>query len=115
MKQVGKKNVGTLPDLGNFCLKREKDKCVDEYDRYKGTKELLPYAKGISAKTYDFDEAGNCIETDYNKIFKIIKDHGFDGYIGIEYEGDKISEEEGIKKTKALLQKQAKTHGFTLT
>ncbi len=115
MKKVDKKNVGTLPDFGNFCLKREKDKCVDEYDRYKGTKELLPYAKGLSAKTYDFDESGNCIETDYNKMFKIIKDHGFDGYIGIEYEGDKISEEEGIKKTKALLQKQAKTHGFTLT
>ncbi len=114
MKKVDKKNVGTLPDFGNFCLKREKDKCVDEYDRYKGTKELLPYAKGLSAKTYDFDEFGNCIETDYNKMFKIIKDHGFDGYIGIEYEGDKLSEEEGIKKTKALLEKEADRHGFTL-
>lgn len=114
MKKVDKKNVGTLPDFGNFCLKRENDKCVDEYDRYKGTKELLPYAKGLSAKTYDFDEAGNCIETDYNKMFKIIKDHGFDGYIGIEYEGDKLSEEEGVKKTKALLEKEADRHDFTL-
>jgi sugar phosphate isomerase/epimerase len=106
MKAINKKNVGTLPDLGNFCLKRgPNNTCIDEYDRYKGTSELLPFAKGVSAKTNDFDEAGNCIETDYYKMFKIIKNAGFKGYIGIEYEGNKLSEEEGIRKTKALIEK----------
>ncbi len=110
MKQVGKKNVGTLPDFGNFCIKRDsKDwtNCLESYDRYEGTKELMPFAKGVSAKSYDFDEQGNCIETDYYKILKIVKNSGFKGYVGIEYEGSKISEEEGIRKTKVLLEKVA--------
>jgi len=110
MKQVGKKNVGTLPDFGNFCIKREPgnwENCLESYDRYQGTKELMPYAKGVSAKSYNFDEAGNCIETDYMKILKIVKDSGFKGYVGIEYEGSKLGEEEGIRATKALLQRVA--------
>ena len=99
-------NCGTLPDFGNFCLKRgENWKCEDEYDRYQGTKELMPYAKGVSAKTYDFDEEGNCIETDYHKMLTIVKDSNFTGYVGIEYEGNKLSEEEGIRATKTLLEK----------
>jgi hypothetical protein len=80
-------------------------KCLESYDRYKGTGELMPYAKGVSAKTYDFDETGNCIETDYSRIMKVVKDSGWKGYIGIEYEGSSLSEEEGIKKTKALLER----------
>ena len=103
MKKIDKKNVGTLPDFGNFCIKREQEKCLEDYDRYKGVKEMMPFAKGVSAKTYDFDESGNCIETDYVKMMKIVKDTGFKGYIGIEYEGNKFSEEEGVKKTKELL------------
>lgn len=108
MKQVGLKNVGTLPDFGNFCVERKPDDwkvCVNEYDRYKGTQELMPYAKGVSAKSYDFDEAGNVIETDYNKILKIVKESGFKGIIGIEYEGSKLSEIEGIKATKKILER----------
>ena len=105
MKQVGMKNVGTLPDFGNFCIKRGAKGCEESYDRYQGTQELMPFAKGVSAKTYDFDEQGNCIETDYVKILKIVKDSGFKGYAGIEYEGSKLSEEEGIRKTKALLER----------
>lgn len=111
MKQIGKKNVGTLPDFGNFCFKREPNNwnnCLDSYDRYKGTKELMPYAKGVSAKTLDFDEQGNCIETDYYRIMKIVKESGFKGYVGVEYEGDRLSEEEGIRKTKMLLEKMLK-------
>lgn len=107
MKQVGMKNCGTLPDFGNFCIKRSKDykTCEESYDRYQGTQELMPFAKGVSAKTNDFDEQGNCVETDYVKIMKIVKDSGFKGYVGIEYEGNKFSEEEGIRKTKALLER----------
>ena len=110
MKGVNRKNVGTLPDFGNFCLKREGGQmwgtpCIEEYDKYKGVGEMMPYAKGVSAKTHDFDDQGNCIETDYMKMLKVVKDAGFKGYLGIEYEGDKISEDEGIKKTKALIEK----------
>lgn len=113
MKGVGKPTVGTLPDFGNFCIRHEKGmyegKCVDEYDRYKGTQELMPFAKGVSAKAHDFDAQGNCVETDYNRMLKIVKDAGFKGYIGIEYEGDKHSPEEGIRKTKALLERVGAT------
>src|SRR5207244_3237424 len=93
MKGINKPNVGTLPDFGNFCVKREgrhvwKGKCIEEYDRYKGVAEMMPYAKGVSAKTQNFDENGSCIETDYYRMLKIVKDAGFHGCIGIEYSGD---------------------------
>ncbi|HEV7330458.1 MAG TPA: sugar phosphate isomerase/epimerase family protein [Flavisolibacter sp.] len=106
MQGVNRKNVGILPDFGNFCIRRENNQCVEEYDKYKGTKMWMPYAKGVSAKTFEFDAAGNCIETDYPRMMKIIKDAGFKGIIGIEYEGDKLPAEEGIKATKELLLKQ---------
>jgi len=114
MREVNKRNVGTLPDFNNFCVKRDNGQewggnCISEYDRYKGTQEMMPYAKGVSAKTIDFDDQGNCIETDYNRMLKIVKDAGFRGYIGIEYEGEKISEAQGIMKTKELLQKVGAT------
>lgn len=117
MKTVDKKNVGTLPDFGNFCVKRgggdlHAGKCVEEYDRYKGVQEMMPFAKGVSAKTFEFDANGACIETDYTRMMKIIMASGFNGYIGIEYEGEKLSEEEGIRKTKALLEKVATTIGY---
>lgn len=108
MKQVGLKNVGTLPDFGNFCIERKPDDhnvCLNEYDRYKGTQELLPYAKGVSAKANDFDENGNVVETDYNKMLKIVKESGFKGIIGIEYEGGKLSEMDGIRATKKILER----------
>ena len=106
MKKINKPNIGTLPDFGNFCTRiadTAEWKCIEEYDRYKGVAEMLPFAKGISAKTYDFDSKGNCVETDYPRMLKLIKKGGFSGYIGIEFEGTTIGEEEGIKKTKALL------------
>lgn len=107
---VGLPNCGTLPDFGNFCVRREKgdmweSKCVEWYDRYKGVSELMPFAKGVSAKTYDFDDQGNCVETDFAKMLSIVKEAGYRGYIGIEYEGTKLSEEEGIRATKRLLEK----------
>lgn len=110
MRSVNRKNVGTLPDFNNFCIKRDgKDQwdgnCIEEYDRYKGVAEMMPFAKAVSAKTIDFDEQGNCQETDYYRMLTIVKDAGFKGYLGIEYEGDKLSEDEGILKTKVLLEK----------
>ncbi|RNL93004.1 sugar phosphate isomerase/epimerase [Sinomicrobium pectinilyticum] len=113
MQEVNMKNCGTLPDFGNFCIKRENGEpwgapCVEEYDKYKGVRELMPFAKAVSAKSYDFDEAGNETTIDYVKMLQIVKDAGYTGYIGVEYEGERLSEEEGILATKKLLINAAK-------
>ncbi|MGX1928260.1 sugar phosphate isomerase/epimerase family protein [Flagellimonas sp. 2504JD4-2] len=109
MKQVNMDNCGTLPDFGNFCMKwAEWPACDDWYDRYKGMKELMPYAKAVSAKSHDFDEEGNEIHSDYVKMLKIVKDAGYTGYIGVEYEGSGKGEEEGIIATRDLLIKAGK-------
>lgn len=108
MKRVGKENCGTLPDFGNFCQtigygSINDPNCKDPYDIYKGVKELMPYAKAVSAKSYDFDENGNQPKIDYKKMMKIVKDAGYTGFVGVEYEGSNVSEEEGIVLTKNLL------------
>jgi len=129
IKAVNMPNSGLLPDFGNFCRQRSKPetndikgmmatKCIQEYDRYEGVKKMMPYAKGISAKTHKFDTSGNETETDFYKMFQIIKDAGFKGYVGIEYEGgfmkmfdpssDYVSANEGIKATKTLLERVQK-------
>ena len=111
LQQVNLPNLGTLPDFGNFCIERKPGDwsvCLEEYDRYKGTKELMPFAKGVSAKTHDFDEAGNEVHSDYRRLLSIVKDAGYTGHIGVEYEGSEMSEVDGIKATKALLEKVGK-------
>jgi len=99
MKKVDLKNCGTLPDFGNFRVSG-----TENYDRYKGVTELMPFAKAVSAKSHDFDDKGNETHTDYRKMMKIVLDAGYHGYVGIEYEGGKISESDGIKATKKLLE-----------
>jgi len=108
MKQVKNPYCGTLPDFGNFCMTAEYgggEGCKEEYDRYKGTQEMMAFAKGVSAKTHDFDENGNETQIDYLRIMKIVKSAGYRGFVGIEYEGSRLSEEEGIRATKKLLEK----------
>ncbi len=100
MEMVNHNLCGTLPDFGNFKLDNG-----EEYDRYLGVKELMPWAKGVSAKSYDFDSEGNDSKTDYYKMLQIVKDAAYTGYIGIEYEGRELSEPDGIIATKALLEK----------
>lgn len=107
IKNTGMDNCGTLPDFGNFCITREEGNwrnCLDEYDRYQGVEDLMPYAKAVSAKSNYFNEDGTEREMDYQRILKTVKDHGYTGWIGVEYEGDELGAEEGIKKTIALLQ-----------
>jgi L-ribulose-5-phosphate 3-epimerase len=101
MKLVNKSNVGTLPDFGNFFINRQTN---EQYDRYQGTAELMPFAKGVSAKSHDFDAAGNEKHTDYRRMLKIVKDAGYRGYVGIEYEGGGLGEYEGVRATKKLLE-----------
>jgi sugar phosphate isomerase/epimerase len=100
MKKVDNKRCGTLPDFGNFQTSPG-----EWYDRYKGVKELMPYAKGVSAKSHEFNGQGDEVRTDYFKMLKIVLDAGYHGYIGIEWEGDSPGEAEGIKLTKKLLER----------
>lgn len=100
IEKVGMDNCGTLPDFGNFNIGGGQ-----HYDRYQGIQELMPFAKGVSAKSHDFDENGQEIHTDYFKMIKIVLDAGYRGFVGIEYEGGKIGEAEGILATKKLLEK----------
>jgi sugar phosphate isomerase/epimerase len=126
MKQVNSKLCGTLADFGNFCINRTKPetndiagymktKCLDEYDRYKGIEELMPFAKGVHAKTHVFDSNGDDTETDFYRMFKIIKNSGFNGWVSIEYEGGLfkmytkdskyLDDYAGVTATKKLVEK----------
>jgi sugar phosphate isomerase/epimerase len=96
MKLVNHKRVGTLPDFGNFY----------EYDRYQAVADMMPYAKGVSAKSHDFDDAtGEEKGIDYHRMMKIVLDAGYHTRLGIEYEGDRLSEPDGIRATKKLLER----------
>jgi sugar phosphate isomerase/epimerase len=95
MKLVNHPRCGTLPDFGNFY----------EYDRYQGVADLMPYAKAVSAKSYDFDAKGNETKIDYRRMMKIVLDAKYRGWVGIEYEGNTLPEPEGILATKRLLEK----------
>ena len=126
MKNVDNTHCGTLADFGNFCINRTKPatndiagwmgtKCLEEYNRYKGIRELMPYAKGVHAKTHVFDANGNDTETDFAKMFSIIKDSNYSGWVSIEYEGGLIKmytkdnkyldDDAGVLATKKLIEK----------
>jgi L-ribulose-5-phosphate 3-epimerase len=100
IKMVDHPRAGTLPDFGNFRISES-----DSYDRYKGVTELMPYAKAVSAKSHDFNEIGDEINTDYFKMMDIVLAAEYHGYVGIEYEGNKLDEIAGIKATKSLLER----------
>ncbi len=100
MEQVDHPKCGILPDLGNFTVSLFPPMHGDPYE---GVQKLLPYAKGISAKSHDFNHAGKEKSIDYDRMFRIIHDYGFSGFVGIEYEGYKLSEIAGINATKKLL------------
>ena len=128
MKEVNHPRAGVLPDFGNFCINRTKPvtqdiagymatKCLETYDVYKGVEELMPFAKGVSAKTHKFNAAGDEADLDFKRLFSIIKKSGFKGYVGIEYEGglmrdmgkdeSYLDNAAGVMATKKLLEKIA--------
>lgn len=100
MDKVNMPGCGTLPDFGNFRVRPNLF-----YDRYAGVEQMMPFAKGVSAKSHEFDASGNETMTDYKRMLKIVKDAGYKGYIGIEYEGRNLNEDEGIMATKRLLER----------
>lgn len=106
MKLVDHPRCGTLPDFGNFCMDWSRSDDPDAwYDRYKGTAQLMSYAKAVSAKSYDFNEQGDETTMDYRRLVKIVVDAGYNQWIGIEYEGSKHPPRQGVKHTKALLER----------
>lgn len=98
MRLVDHPRCGTLPDFGNFNLGNGQT-----YDKYQGVTELMPFAKAVSAKSHDFDANGNETEKDYRRLMKIVTDAGYHSWVGIEYEGDRLPEREGIAATLRLL------------
>jgi len=109
MQMVDNPHVGTLPDFGNWYQTPwggppPAGETAEEYNRYDGVDQMMPFAKGVSAKTYDFDEAGNEKLTEFRRMLDVVQKHGFTGYIGIEYEGTRLSEHDGILATKSLLE-----------
>ncbi len=95
MRLVNHPRCGTLPDFGNFY----------EYDRYQGVTDMMPFAKAVSAKSYDFNEQGEETTIDYHRMLRIVTGAGFHSWIGIEYEGERLGEKEGVAKTKALMER----------
>ena len=115
MKRVDHPHCGTLPDFGNFALGDGKF-----YDHYQGIEEMMPYAQAVSAKSLEFDDDQPLATIDrhdpehprvfdYARLMKIVTDAGYHGYVGIEYEGRELDEYEGIRRTKALLERVRQT------
>jgi L-ribulose-5-phosphate 3-epimerase len=96
MKGVNSPYFGTLPDFGNFPR---------GVDKYEAVRRMMPYAKAVSAKCYDFNEKGDETTIDFGRMMKIVTDAGYHGYVGIEYEGGRLSEAEGILAAKKLLER----------
>tara|TARA_B110000444_G_C18825540_1_gene590097 strand:- start:955 stop:1878 length:924 start_codon:yes stop_codon:yes gene_type:complete len=110
IRNVNLKNCGTLPDFGNFCIKRKiksssPKECDIQYDKYQGMRDLMPYAKAVSAKSYDFDEFGEETTIDFKRMMDIVRESKFKGFIGVEFEGNKMAEKKGIELTRNLIQK----------
>lgn len=106
MRRVDHPMCGALPDFGNFCMDWSRSAEPDAwYDRYKGTAELMPYAKAVSAKSHEFDASGNETGTDYRRMLRVVVDSGYRGWIGVEYEGGKHTPREGSVLTKKLLER----------
>jgi sugar phosphate isomerase/epimerase len=100
MKRVSHPRIGTLPDFGNFKIRSDPE---EWYDRYQGVRELMPFAKAVSAKSHDFDAEGNEASTDYARMMSIVLEAGYHGYVGIEYEGERLPEPTGVELTRKLL------------
>jgi sugar phosphate isomerase/epimerase len=98
MKKVNQPNFGALPDFGNF---------PKEVERYEAVRKMMPYAKGVSFKCYDFGADGKETTIDMDRLMKIVQDAGYRGFVGIEYEGNRLSELEGVKAGKRFLDQYA--------
>jgi sugar phosphate isomerase/epimerase len=113
LQRAGRSNCGTLPDFGNFCLSRQwgstqDGTCPEVYNRYQGVEEMMPYARGVSAKSYRFDAQGQETTIDFGRMLRIVKEARFTGHVGIEFEGNDLGEAEGIRATLRLLMEEGR-------
>lgn len=100
MRRVDHPRVGTLPDFGNFLISSDPEVW---YDRYDGVRELMPFARAVSAKSHEFGSDAEEVRTDFRRMLHIVLEAGYRGYVGIEYEGSGLDEEQGIIATRDLL------------
>jgi L-ribulose-5-phosphate 3-epimerase len=100
IRRVDHPRCGTLPDFGNFRIGPD-----EVYDRYRGVAELMPFARAVSAKSFDFDDEGNETTLDFRRLLRIVTGAGYRSWVGIEYEGRRLPEREGITATQRLLER----------
>ena len=105
IKLAAHPRAGLLPDFGNYENATDETGAKKPFDRYVGVEASMPFAKGVSAKSHDFDSQGNETHTDYVRIMRIVLKAGYRGRVGVEYEGNGISEDAGIRATKLLLER----------
>jgi sugar phosphate isomerase/epimerase len=95
LEQVGDPGLGTLPDFGGFPPER----------RYEGVEKFMPYATAVSAKCYDFGPDGEETTIDFARMLRLVRAAGYRGHIGVESEGERLSERDGVLAAKALLER----------
>lgn len=105
MRLAAHPRLGTLPDFGNFVIGTSEAGVEERYDRYQGVAELMPWARAVSAKSYDFDAAGEETAIDFHRMLRIVVDAGYRGWVGIEYEGTRLDSRAGILATRTLLER----------
>lgn len=72
-------------------------------ERLRQLRELMPSARSVCAKSYDFDDRGEELSINYAQMLKIVMDAGYRGHVAIEYEGTRLSEQAGLARAKQLL------------
>jgi sugar phosphate isomerase/epimerase len=107
MRAVDHPRCGTLPDFGNFGTQGNDvyNRGRPPYDPYLGVEEMMPWAKALSAKSFAFDAEGNETTIDFDRMMRIALDAGYRGWVGIEWEGDALSEQAGVLATRDLLRR----------
>jgi sugar phosphate isomerase/epimerase len=99
-RKVMEKILDAVPDL---YLTLDTGNLTDN-DRYTMTEQFADRINYVHAKTYVFDDNGDEPYIDFQKIITILKDHKFDGWYSIEFEGPG-PEDEGVAKTIDLIKK----------
>jgi len=80
-------------------------------DPYAALKKSITFATHMHAKVHDIEPGGSQKEFDFDKIFKIIKDANYRGFLNVEYEG-KGEEMEHVPVAVEMLKKYAAKYGM---
>lgn len=88
--------LGVLLDTGNFLE-----------DPYTKLEKVAPIANFIQAKTYYGGGEWYTLDLDYKRIFNILRQANYKGYVALEFEG-KEAAETGVRKSVAMLREAMK-------